>query len=286
MNKEGRLFLVGTPIGNLEDISIRALKILKDVDLIAAEDTRHSRKLTEKYGISTPLTSFRHHNQKKAVPKLLKQLSNGSDVALICDAGTPAISDPGALLVSAAHQQGIPVVPIPGASALTAALSACGIAFDEMLFLGFLPPKRSHRRKKLEQLANESRCFVFFEAPHRMVESLKDMVELLGAECPAVIAREMTKIHETIRTDDLGNLLKWVLADPNQTKGEFVMIVDNSGCTKPNREQDADRILEIMLVELSPRQAAQLTSKILGQKRNILYRRAIELKNHSRTSKQ
>lgn len=281
MNKEGRLFLVGTPIGNLEDISIRAIKILKAVDLIAAENIRHSRKLMEKYGISTTLTLFRHQNQNKAVPKLLEQLTYGFDVALICDAGTPAISDPGALLISAAHHRGIPVVPVPGASALTAALSACGIAFDEVLFLGFLPPKQSHRRKKLEKLSRESRCFVFFEAPHRIVESLQDMAELLGAECPAVVAREMTKIHETIRKDNLGDLLKWVLADPNQKKGEFVVIVDNSRSKETTKEQETDRILEILLSELSPRQAALLTSKIVGQKRNDLYRRALELKGQS-----
>ncbi len=278
MSRKGKLYVVGTPIGNLKDFSLRALEVLNEVDLIAAEDTRHSRKLLVSYGISTPVTSYHHHNQAKVVPKLLDRLLKGLSIALICDAGTPAISDPGASLVSGAHQFKVSVIPIPGASALTCALSACGLNYKELLFLGFLPSKKADRRKKLEQISTESRCLVFFEAPHRIVDSLKDMVELLGSERRAFIARQMTKIHETIRQDTLGEIYNLMVEKPGQAKGEIVVIVNYLEEKEIDLNPEVDRVLSILLEELSPGTAARLAAKILTQRRNAIYKRALELK--------
>lgn len=274
----GTLYIVATPIGNLEDLSSRAVRVLRDVNLIAAEDTRHSRKLLTKFGITTRLTSFHHHNQGQVSARLIERLVKGEDIALVSDAGTPLISDPGALLVAEAHRREIRVVPIPGASALTCALSVSGLQLREVLFLGFLPAKRGDRRKQIKHLLAETRCLVFFEAPHRILASLQDMTELFGDECRAVLAREMTKIHETIRVDNLGNLTEWMLQDSNRCRGEFVIVIDNTQRSQPTIQPEIDRTLEILLEECSPSKAAELSARILKQKRNVLYRRALELK--------
>ena len=185
--------MVATPIGNLEDISSRALKILKAVDVIAAEDTRHSRKLLEKYQISTRMLSFHRHNQLSATDKVLQRLSEGSSIALISDAGTPVVSDPGQFIVSRAHEMNIQVIPVPGASALTCAISACGFSGDKFVFEGFLPSKSKQRLKRLYQLSQDERCLIFFEAPHRIVRSIADMAQVFGGQRTACVAKEMTK---------------------------------------------------------------------------------------------
>ncbi len=284
-NKEGKLFVVATPIGNLEDISLRAIKVLKEVDVIAAEDTRHSRKLLLKFGISSPMVPYHQHNESRSKGQLLKRLANGESIALICDSGTPLISDPGRSIVRSAHEQKFRVIPIPGSSALTCALSVCGLSVDKIQFEGFLPAKKVDRLTRLKQLSAERRCFVFFEAPHRILVSLSDIADAFGDDCQACIAREMTKIHETIRVDELGNLMCWVKEDQNQQKGEFVILVDNTDIPTANQEEQIDNTLEILLEECSPRKAAELASRILGVRRNRLYKRAMQIKEDSQENK-
>ncbi|MGB5440952.1 MAG: 16S rRNA (cytidine(1402)-2'-O)-methyltransferase, partial [Gammaproteobacteria bacterium] len=221
----GMLYIVATPIGNLDDISLRALETLKAMPLIAAEDTRHSRKLLARYGISTRLLSLHDHNEQAASDSLLKTLLGGADVALVSDAGTPLISDPGFYLVRAARQAGIRVIPLPGPSACIAALSVAGLPTERFVFEGFLPPRPVARERRLSELASESRTLVFYESSHRICDSLAAMAESLGHDRQATVARELTKTFETIRDGTLAELLHWVQDDPDQQKGEFVVMV-------------------------------------------------------------
>lgn len=214
------LYVVATPIGNLEDITLRALRVLREVDVIAAEDTRHTRKLLERYDIHTPLTSYHQHNERTKAPALVRRLEAGENVALVSDAGTPTISDPGYHLVRAAAEKGVPVTPVPGVSAATAALSVCGLATDRFVFQGFLPAKRNRRKETLRELQDDDRTLVFYEVPHRIRESLTDMHEALGDRA-VTVGRELTKVHEEL----LRGTLSQLAGEMDQQRGEFVVVV-------------------------------------------------------------
>ncbi|MCW9088859.1 MAG: 16S rRNA (cytidine(1402)-2'-O)-methyltransferase [Gammaproteobacteria bacterium] len=270
----GILYVVATPIGNLGDLSPRAVDILQRVDCIAAEDTRHSAGLMRHFAITTPMLSLHEHNERQKTQLLLQRLEGGESIALIADAGTPLISDPGYILVREAHMAGLRVVPIPGPSALIAALSASGLPTDRFSFEGFLPAKAGARRKLLEALAQERRTLAFYESPHRILDSLADMAGIFGETREAVVARELTKTFETIRHDNLGNLLEWMRGDANQQKGEFVVLVGEApkdeGGEGPAAE--ACRIADILVQELPVKQAAALAASISGEKKNALYK--------------
>jgi len=272
--------VVATPIGNLEDLSTRAIHTLQAVDLIAAEDTRHSRPLLRHFGIKTALIALHEHNERELMPRLLGQLQDGRSIALISDAGTPLISDPGFPLVRECHRQGVRVSPVPGPSAAICALSAAGLPSDRFLFEGFLPRTHAARCERLQRLKQEPCTLVFYESNHRVAESLQDMRSVLGAERPALMARELTKLHETLISAPLAELLQQVEADPMQRKGEIVLLVAGA---KPEADagQAAEtlRILEILLEALPVKQAATLTARITGQKKNRLYQEALALRN-------
>ncbi len=276
----GSLYLVATPIGHLADISLRALEILKQVDLIAAEDTRHSQHLLQHHQIPTPTLSLHEHNETQRTHELIKRLQEGKNIALISDAGTPLISDPGYRLVSAAHEHHIKVIPIPGACAAIAALSASGIATDQFIFIGFLPSRGEARHKQIISLSQEPRSVVFYESTHRIVNLIDLLHEMMGSARKVCIARELTKTFETIHTDTLENVKEWLHKDPMQRKGEFVVIVE--GLTeKPKDEliEECRRILKILLEELPLKQAVALTVKLTACGRKIVYPLALEMIN-------
>jgi 16S rRNA (cytidine1402-2'-O)-methyltransferase len=277
-NQSGVLYVVATPIGNLDDFSPRAQRTLREVDLIAAEDTRHSNKLLQHYGIDTALTAFHEHNEREKAPELIGILSSGKNVALISDAGTPLVSDPGYRLVRAAHAADVRVVPVPGACAAVAALSASGLPSDRFAFEGFPPVKQAARRTWLEALASEPRTLVFYESPHRIAESLADMADVFGAGREAVYARELTKQFETVRHATLGELVPWVAGDKHQQLGEIVVLVHGAAPTEGVAGEEAGRVLRILIKELPVSQAAALTAEITGQKKNALYDLALRLK--------
>jgi 16S rRNA (cytidine1402-2'-O)-methyltransferase len=280
-NKTGVLYVVATPIGNLRDISARALDTLKDVSRIAAEDTRHSRKLLSHYGIRTPMTALHEHNEAEQSAMLLRLLQSGEDLALIADAGTPLISDPGYTLVRTARAAGVRVVPVPGPSAGIAALSASGLPSDRFVYEGFLPPRSPARRQRLEALRQETRTVLFYESTHRIVDCLRDMVAVFGGDREAVIARELTKTFETIRDGTLDDLLDWLQAERNHRKGEFVILLHGvSHKDRAEPETRALEVLEILLRELPLKQAAGLAAKITGVPRNRLYEKGIALKRN------
>ncbi len=275
----GTLYVVATPIGHLGDISTRAIEVLKQVDRIAAEDTRHSGRLLQHFAIQTPMLALHEHNERNSAPLLIEQLQAGQSIALISDAGTPLISDPGFNLVRLARQSGVRVVPVPGPSALVCALSAAGLATDRFVFEGFLPARAAARRNRLEQLVREPRTLVFYESSHRVVDSLADMVAVFGASRRAVLARELTKQFETIRQDELGALQQWVEADSNQQKGEIVVLVE--GWSQPDDDvltAEAERILQVLLEELPVKTAAKLAARLTGLNKRDLYERGVELK--------
>jgi 16S rRNA (cytidine1402-2'-O)-methyltransferase len=277
-NQPGILYVVATPIGNLEDLSSRAQRTLSDVDLIAAEDTRHSNKLLSHYGILTPITALHEHNEREKAPELIAILGKGKNLALISDAGTPLVSDPGYRLVRAAHEAGIRVAPVPGACAAIVALSASGLPSDRFAFEGFPPTKRAARRAWLERLVFEPRTLIFYESPHRIAESLGEMAATFGDAREAVFARELTKQFETVRHTNLGELAKWVAADANQQRGEIVVLVHGAAPPEDDAGEEAARILRILLRELPVSQAAALTAEITGKKRNQLYELALLIK--------
>lgn len=273
-NAPGTLYIVATPIGNLGDWSQRAQEILSQVALIAVEDTRHSSKLLSHFGIQTPMLAYHEHNEKQASEKLLARLLAGDSVALISDAGTPLISDPGYPLVSLAHAEGIRVSPIPGPSAVIAALSASGLPTDRFVFEGFLPSKQQARKGRLMALQRDSRTLVFYESPHRIVASLEDMTDVLGGERLAVLARELTKSYETIKQARLAELTGWVASDSYQAKGEIVVMVHGAQATGPEAAE-AERVLTILLKSLPVKEAASLAAEITGAKKNALYQQAL-----------
>ncbi|PVZ16110.1 MULTISPECIES: 16S rRNA (cytidine(1402)-2'-O)-methyltransferase [unclassified Pseudomonas] len=276
----GTLYIVATPIGNLDDITARALRVLKDVALIAAEDTRHSLRLLQHFGIQTPLAACHDHNERDEGGRFLARLAAGDDVALVSDAGTPLISDPGYHLVRQARQAGIKVVPVPGACAVIAALSAAGLPSDRFIFEGFLPAKAVGRRARLDALAREPRTLIFYEAPHRILESLADMAQAFGADRPAVLARELTKAFETLKGLPLAELHAFVEADSNQQRGECVVLVQ--GYTAPEGEEavsaEALRVLDLLLEEMPLKRAAALAAGITGVRKNALYQAGVERK--------
>ncbi|QKE64408.1 16S rRNA (cytidine(1402)-2'-O)-methyltransferase [Aquipseudomonas campi] len=274
----GTLYVVATPIGNLDDISARALRILREVALIAAEDTRHSIRLLQHFGIATPLAACHEHNERDEGGRFLTRLLAGEDVALISDAGTPLISDPGFHLVRQARAAGVRVVPVPGACALIAALSAAGLPSDRFSFEGFLPAKTVGRQARLQQVAEDSRTLIFYEAPHRILECLADMREVFGADRPAVLGRELTKTFETLKGLPLGELHDWVAADSNQQRGECVVLV--AGWQAPEGDEaisgEALRVLDLLLGEMPLKRAAALAAEITGVRKNLLYQVALE----------
>ncbi|WP_437883469.1 16S rRNA (cytidine(1402)-2'-O)-methyltransferase [Pseudomonas sp. LRF_L74] len=276
----GTLYVVATPIGNLDDISARALRVLKEVALIAAEDTRHSVRLLQHFGIDTPLAACHDHNERDQGGRFLARLQEGADVALISDAGTPLISDPGFHLVRQVRQAGIRVVPVPGACALIAALSAAGLPSDRFIFEGFLPAKATARRSRLTEVLEEPRTLIFYEAPHRLLESIADMRDVFGGERHVVLGRELTKTFETIKGLPLGELHDWVAADANQQRGECVLLV--SGWLAPEGDEainaEALRVLDLLLAELPLKRAAALAAEITGVRKNLLYQAGLERK--------
>ena len=268
---------MATPIGNLGDISLRALDVLKSVDAIAAEDTRITRRLLDHYGITKRLIAVHEHNERRAVSNAISMLSAGRSLALVCDAGTPAISDPGAVLVSAVRAAGYPVTPLPGANAAVTALAASGFENPHFLFFGFLPTKAGARRRALEALAGLPYTLVFYEAPHRIAECLRDMNTALGAARRVVIARELTKAFESIEACTLAQAVSWVEADQNRRRGEFVLVVEGGSAVAPETGE-GHAVLKVLLDELPVRQAVDLAVKLTGERRNELYKLALALK--------
>lgn len=274
----GVVYVVATPIGNLGDMTRRAREVLAGVDCIAAEDTRHSRCLLTHLGIDTPMVSLHEHNERQQAARLLQTVAEGASLALISDAGTPLLSDPGFYLVREARRRGVRVVPVPGPSALIAALSVAGLPTDRFVFEGFLPARSAARGRRLEQLATESRTLVFYESSHRIEDSLGAMAAIFGGERQAVLARELTKTFETVHGDTLARLCAWLAADANRRKGEFVVLVHGAEVeADPETGRETDRILGILLQHLPLRQAVGLAVQITGGKKNALYQRAIAL---------
>lgn len=272
-----QLFVVATPIGHLDDMSYRAIDVLKSVSLIAAEDTRTSAQLMKHFNISTPLTACHEHNESNKIDILIQKLLNGEDIALISDAGTPLISDPGFKLVRAAQANGIRVIPVPGACAAIAALSAVGLPSDRFSFQGFLASKQSQRLQQLEKLKDQTQTLIFYEAPHRILDSVKDMAAVFGADRPVGFAREITKTFETIKKMALGELVEFIAADHHQQKGEIVLVVGGASEEKDMEQEKLDQLLQRLLQDLSVKAASQLAADLTGIKKKIAYQRALEL---------
>jgi len=277
----GTLYVVATPIGNLADLSPRARDVLASVQLVAAEDTRHTRQLLQAFGIATPLTSLHEHNEAEKSAGLVERLAQGDSVALVSDAGTPLISDPGFDLIAAARARGIAVVAVPGPCAAIAALSVAGLPTDRFTFEGFLPAKAAARRSQLQALTSEARTLVFYEAPHRLAEALEDMASVLGAERAATVSRELTKRFETTYHGTLAELAEAAQRDENMSRGELVIVVSGSSvtprdaATRQPQTLDAEQLLRALLDELSPAQAAKVAARVTGVKRSVLYDLAI-----------
>lgn len=280
MKEQGILYVVATPIGNLGDITMRAIDTLKQVDAIAAEDTRHSVGLLSHFGIHKKMIAVHEHNEQQSAQLLLQRLQQGEQIALITDAGTPGISDPGAVVVDLLISHGVKVVPIPGPSAVVAALSAAGIKDNAFMFVGFLPASGAQRRKKLENLKVVAATLVFYEAPHRIVECVQDLAKVLGDDRRITIAREITKTFETIYRCKLGEASAWLQQDANQQRGEFVLLVEASPPQDTEEvDQDAERVLRLLLDTLPLKQATKLASEITGAKKNALYDMALSIKS-------
>jgi 16S rRNA (cytidine1402-2'-O)-methyltransferase len=273
----GTLYVVATPIGNLADLTPRAREVLASVALIAAEDTRHTRQLLSSCGIGTALTSLHEHNEAQKSAQLVARLAGGESIALVSDAGTPLVSDPGFDLVAAARRAGIAVVAIPGACAAIAALSVAGLPTDRFAFEGFLPAKTAARSERLEQLAREQRTLIFYEAPHRLEEVLRDMTRIFGAERNASISRELTKRFETTYSGTLAQLCDAAARDSDMSRGELVIVVSGAPTASSALELDSDALLRALLEELSPSQAAKVAAHVTGLKRSDLYAAALKL---------
>lgn len=276
---ECALYVVATPIGNLGDITLRALDVLVSVDTVAAEDTRNTSHLLTHYSISANrLLALHQHNERGAAEKVVNLLAQGQSVALVTDAGTPAVSDPGALLVQAVREAGYRVIPLPGANAAVAALSAAGLPAPHFLFYGFLPNKSAARCRELQGLLELPYTLVFYEAPHRILECVADLQGVFGDERQIVFAREITKLFESIHRCRLGEALGWLNADANNQRGEFVLLVSGAEAKPEGLDSEAERILGVLLQDLPLKQAVQLAVQISGASKNELYQRALELK--------
>ncbi len=267
----GVLHVVATPIGNLGDLSPRALEVLRSVAAVCAEDTRHTRQLLAHFGVERPLLALHQHNEDAAVAPLVARLLAGEDLALVSDAGTPLVSDPGFRLVRAARAAGVKVSPVPGACAFVAALSVAGLPSDRFVFEGFLPAKAAARRERLAALAGEARTLAFYESSHRILETLEDMRAAFGAERPAVLARELTKLFETVLDGDLATLCARVAADPDQRRGEFVVLVQGAGDDADARVAEGRRIYAKLSAHLPPSTAARVAAELSGAPRKSLY---------------
>ena len=279
--RPGTLFLVATPIGNLGDLAPRAREVLRDADLLLAEDTRHTAQLLHACGIQRPagtLESLHEHNERSRVPAVVQRLQAGATVALASDAGTPLVSDPGAALVSAAVTAGVEVVAVPGPCAAIAALTLAALPAASFAFEGFLPPRAAARREKLQDLAGESRTLVFYEAPHRLRESLEDLAGAFGVERPAAVARELTKKFETVYRGTLGSLAQQAARDADMSRGEIVLVVQGAARRTAADDADADRVLRVLLDELPVSQAARIAAQLTGRPRKDLYERALRLR--------
>ncbi|MBI4807918.1 MAG: 16S rRNA (cytidine(1402)-2'-O)-methyltransferase [Nitrosomonadales bacterium] len=278
---ECALYVVATPIGNLSDITLRALEVLGAADTVAAEDTRNTRHLLQHHGISDArLLALHQHNERGAAEKVIALLQQGQNIALVTDAGTPAVSDPGAVLVEAVRNAGFRVIPIPGASAAVAALSASGLSAPHFLFYGFLPNKSGARRTALQTLAEHPYTLVFYEAPHRILECTEDLQAVFGNEREIVFAREITKLFESIHRCKLGEAMAWLNSDANNQRGEFVLLVSGA-VSREGLDADTERTLALLLEELPLKQAVQLAVKITGGNKNELYQRALALKSEA-----
>ena len=273
----GTLYIVATPIGNLADLTPRAREVLASVALIAAEDTRHTRQLLQSCGIGTALTSLHEHNEGQKSAELVARLARGESIALVSDAGTPLVSDPGFELVAAARKEGIAVIAIPGACAAIAALSVAGLPTHRFAFEGFLPAKSTARCERLAQLAREERTLIFYEAPHRLAETLRDMARIFGAERNASISRELTKRFETTYSGTLAQLSETAERDSDMTRGELVIVLSGAPQTSSALEFDSEVLLRALLEELSPSQAARIAAHLTGAKRSDLYEAALRL---------
>lgn len=280
-NTFGVLYVVATPIGNLEDITIRAQNILASVNWVCVEDTRHSRALFTRLGIAPKLIKYHDHNETAAAEKILASLQQGQSVALISDAGTPLISDPGYRLVLQAQQLHIRVVPIPGPSALTCAISVAGLPTDRFIFEGFLPAKSQARLMRIKQLAHEERTMIFYESPHRILACLTDMQSIWGRSRRLCIAREMTKLFETIYQDTIEEVIALIQADENQRKGEFVVVVAGAPAPPSATELQLSEVLQVLMQQLPVKQAAELAANITGCRRNEAYSTALRIKASS-----
>ena len=279
--RPGTLFLVATPIGNLGDLSPRGRDVLRDADLLLAEDTRHTAQLLHACGVQRPpgtLESLHDHNERERVPRVLERLHAGATVALASDAGTPLLSDPGAALVGAAVAGGIEVIAVPGPCAAIAALTLAALPATRFAFEGFLPARPSARREALAALAGESRTLVFYEAPHRLRESLEDLAAAFGADRPAAVARELTKKFETVYRGTLGALARQAATDADMTRGEIVLVVQGAASATSVDDVEAERVLKILLEEMPVSQAARIAAQVTGRARKELYERALHLR--------
>lgn len=272
------LYVVATPIGNVTDITLRALHLLTLVDAVACEDTRNTGNLLSRFGLSRPMIAAHQHNEREVADKLVARLQAGQRIALVSDAGTPGVSDPGARIVDAVRAAGLRVVPLPGPSAAITALSASGLVNDQFHFVGFLPAKARQRESALAELLAVRATLVFYEAPHRILDCVQALAAVFEPTRQVVFARELTKLFEEIHRCALADALAWVQADPHREKGEFVVLLEGAAAGADAADADAERILKILLAECSVKQAASLAAQITGRKKNALYERALELK--------
>jgi 16S rRNA (cytidine1402-2'-O)-methyltransferase len=272
------LYVVATPIGNVTDITLRALHLLALADVVACEDTRKTGALLTRFGLNKQMVAAHQHNEREAAEKLVGRLRAGERVALVSDAGTPAVSDPGARIVDAVRAAGLNVVPLPGPSAAVTALSASGLVNDRFYFVGFLPAKARQREAELAELARVPATLVIYEAPHRIVDCVEALAAAFEPARQVVFARELTKLFEEIHRCPLGEALAWIKADPHRERGEFVVLVEGASAETDAEDAEAERILNILLAECSVKQAANLAAQITGRKKNALYERALQIK--------
>jgi 16S rRNA (cytidine1402-2'-O)-methyltransferase len=274
--------VLATPIGNVCDITLRALHVLTIADAVACEDTRNTSHLLNRYGISQTLIAAHEHNEREAADKIISRLQQGERIALVSDAGTPAVSDPGARIVDAVRAAGLTVVPLPGASAVVTALSASGLVNDGFRFIGFLPSKSRQRELALQKLVHEPATLVFYEAPHRITETVDALLQAFGPGRQIVLARELTKLFETIHRCPLADAPGWLAADSNRQRGEFAILIEGMPLSEDvAAAADGERVLQILLAELPVKQAATLAAQITGQKKNALYERALQIRDGS-----